>query len=70
MPLFSTSKSAPKESTLVNRKARAQRRKARQREEYLKALQEKGKYDPNRPVKPDPERCGNVSLLNFYLTHL
>lgn len=65
VPLLSSAKPAPKESTLLNRKARAQRRKARQREEYLKALQEKGKYDPNRPVKPDPERYGLILQVYF-----
>lgn len=39
------------------RVARLERRKAKHREAYLQKLQEQGKYDPARPVKPDPERC-------------
>lgn len=37
-------------------KARNLRRRAHQRDQYLKNLQDAGKYDPNRPIKPDPER--------------
>ncbi|VEU38283.1 unnamed protein product [Pseudo-nitzschia multistriata] len=32
------------------------RRRARKREVYLKQLESKGKYNPDRPTKPDPER--------------
>ncbi len=32
------------------------RRKAKLREAHLKKLAEAGKYDPKRPVNPDPER--------------
>mmetsp|Transcript_26754 Transcript_26754/g.57653 ORF Transcript_26754/g.57653 Transcript_26754/m.57653 type:complete len:567 (+) Transcript_26754:706-2406(+) len=32
------------------------RRRARKREAYLKELESKGKYNPDRPTKPDPER--------------
>ncbi|MGK3748834.1 MAG: hypothetical protein ACI8RD_001126 [Bacillariaceae sp.] len=32
------------------------RRRARKREEYLKELEKKGDYNPDRPAKPDPER--------------
>ena len=37
-------------------KAAMARKRAKRRELYLKALQALGKYDPTRPVKPDPER--------------
>lgn len=32
------------------------RRRAKKREAYLEKLQSDGKYNPDRPVKPDPER--------------
>jgi len=32
------------------------RERARQKEIYLKSLEEKGIYNPNQPIKPDPER--------------
>ncbi len=32
------------------------RRRAKKREAYLEKLQEEGRYNPDRPVKPDPER--------------
>jgi len=32
------------------------RRRARKREAYLKELEKKGLYNPDRPAKPDPER--------------
>jgi len=32
------------------------RRRAVKREAYLKELESKGKYNPDRPTKPDPER--------------
>jgi len=32
------------------------RRRAVRREEYLKKLESEGKYNPDRPTKPDPER--------------
>ena len=32
------------------------RRRAVKREMYLKELESKGKYNPDRPTKPDPER--------------
>lgn len=32
------------------------RKRAAEREKYLKKLEEEGKYDPNKPVKPDAER--------------
>ncbi len=35
---------------------RLKRRRTKFRDAYLKHLQELGKYDPTRPVKPDPER--------------
>lgn len=38
------------------RRARTERKRARRRELYLQKLQEAGKYDPARPIKPDPER--------------
>jgi hypothetical protein len=40
----------------ATRRARLERKKAKHREAYLQKLQEAGKYDPARPVKPDPER--------------
>lgn len=35
---------------------RTMKNRAKKRAAYLAALEVKGKYDPNRPVKPDPER--------------
>eukprot|EP01083_Nonionella_stella_P206213 750229_1 len=32
------------------------RRRAKKREAHLKKLQKEGKYNPDRPLKPDPER--------------
>ena len=32
------------------------RRRAKKREAYLEKLMKEGKYNPDRPVKPDPER--------------
>jgi tetratricopeptide (TPR) repeat protein len=37
-------------------KEKIMRRRARKREQYLKQLEEKGLYNPDRPTKPDPER--------------
>lgn len=37
-------------------KARRLRRKAKLRAVYLQKLQDQGRFDPARPVKPDPER--------------
>lgn len=48
-------------------------KRARRREAYLKALQESGKFDPLRPVKPDPERWGGHSMGGcdlLYCTHV
>ena len=32
------------------------RKRARRRESYLEKLQKEGRYNPDRPVQPDPER--------------
>lgn len=45
-----------KNSRTVRSPAQVLRRRARKREAYLARLQATGKYDPSRPVKPDPER--------------
>jgi signal recognition particle subunit SRP72 len=55
MPLISTSHSG--QSNKKNREA-ILRKRAKQREAYLKELESKGLYDPNKTpqTKPDPER--------------
>lgn len=45
-----------KNSRTVRSPAQVLRRRTRKREMYLSRLQVAGKYDPTRPVKPDPER--------------
>jgi signal recognition particle subunit SRP72 len=32
------------------------RRREKKRQDYLEKLQQEGKYNPDRPLKPDPER--------------
>lgn len=50
------SSAAKKEKSKICQRERILRRRAKLRELYLLKLQELGKYDPNRPIKPDPER--------------
>eukprot|EP00934_Nitzschia_sp_Nitz4_P002759 Nitzschia sp. Nitz4//scaffold172_size47551//22667//24685//NITZ4_007144-RA/size47551-processed-gene-0.17-mRNA-1//1//CDS//3329538759//2749//frame0 len=56
-----TAKSTTTIATVDNNASRRSKedllkQRAKKREAYLKDLEAKGKYDPDRPVKPDPER--------------
>ena len=54
--------SSQKEKSKENQKARIIRRRIKLRQAYLKRLQELGKYDPSKPIKPDPERF----VMNYF----
>jgi hypothetical protein len=51
-----TDDTARKEKSAKLQRERIIRRRTKLRELYLTKLQELGKYDPARPIKPDPER--------------
>ena len=53
-PLAATSKA--EQSKLKRSKESVLRQRARKREAYLKSLEEKGEYNPDRPTKPNAER--------------
>lgn len=63
LPRSSTTKSIDKhlevglnESKPKRSQKNIRRQRARRREKYLKELEAKGEYNPDRPVKPNPER--------------
>eukprot|EP00536_Pseudo-nitzschia_multiseries_P009011 jgi/Psemu1/297116/fgenesh1_pm.244_\ len=56
--LAATSTAAREEEDKAEKQSREKilRRRARKKEAYLKELESKGNYNPDRPTKPDPER--------------
>jgi len=56
--LAAASNAAKEEEDKANKRSREKilRRRARKKEAYLKELESKGNYNPDRPTKPDPER--------------
>jgi hypothetical protein len=53
---FATTAAAAADETPKRSHEAVMRRRARQREAYLQALEAKGGYNPDRPSKPNPER--------------
>ena len=43
------------------------RRRTKRREAYLLKLQLIGKYEPSRPIKPDPERYSLIDTISYVL---